>query len=457
MQLVSNGAGGGTRTPTGAMPTWPSTMRVYQFRHLRASGNARIIARPPGLSTGADSDLTERSSSNLAGPKKGEPKSCVAHIPMRDLTWVDTPEGLQQAIKKARGAKMVALDAEMDSFFVYTTKLCLVQMSFEQSDFLIDPLNIEDLTPLNEITLDPSVIKVFHAGENDVPYFRSRGVKFKNIFDTHIAAKILDLSSKSLGGLIELYFDLVLAKDQSRADWRVRPLPDDQVAYARQDTQYLCELAEKLLQELEQADAGKEARQAFESLEEIDLRVKEFDPDGWVKIKGSRELTGVQRTIMRNLFAWRERVAEAEDLALFRVAPNGALIGLARKRFSSAEQVKTWARSKFFKDHAAEIAELMESARNEGPIPMPVTKSRLSRDWTAADEKLFDALRKWRNEESEKRGVEPSRILSNRQLKKVARERPKDSKSLAKLDGLEPWKVEEFGPQVLGVLEARRS
>ncbi|MCA9779796.1 MAG: HRDC domain-containing protein [Candidatus Eremiobacteraeota bacterium] len=375
---------------------------------------------------------------------------------MRTLTWVDTPTALKQAISESKGAERIALDAEMDSYFVYKTKLCLVQMSVEDRDYLIDPLSLSDLTPLNELTENPDIIKVFHAGENDVPYFRSREVRFKNIFDTHIAAKFLELSSKSLGGLVELYFDVVLAKDQSRADWRIRPLPEEQVEYARQDTQYLCPLAERLWDELKEADASKEARQTFAGLEELDLRVKEFDPDGWARIKGSKELSPSHRTVLKELFACRERLAEEEDLALFRIAHNGALLSLARKRFQTVDQLKGWAKSPTLKKNAGVLLEAMERGREAGPIPFPSPRGRHGNDWSKEDEKVFEVLRKWRNEESEKKGVEPSRIFSNRQLKNVARERPKDSKSLAKVDGLEPWKLEEYGAEVIRLVSSAK-
>ena len=368
---------------------------------------------------------------------------------MRALTWIDTPAALKQAISETKGADRIALDAEMDSYFVYKTKLCLVQMTVGERDYLIDPLSLPDLTPLNELTENPEITKVFHAGENDVPYFRSRGVKFKNIFDTHIAARFLELSSKSLGGLVELYFDVALAKDQSRADWRIRPLPEEQVEYARQDTMYLCTLAEKLSEELKEADAAREARQTFAGLEELDLRVKEFDPDGWAKIKGAKELSPPHRSVLKELFACREEIAEAEDLALFRIAHNGALLGLARKRFRTVDQLRDWAKSPTLKKNASALLEAMERGREAGAIPFPSPRSRHGQDWSKDDEKVFEVLRKWRNEESEKRGVEPSRIFSNRQLKSVARERPKDSKSLAKVDGLEPWKLEEYGAEVV--------
>lgn len=382
----------------------------------------------------------------FAGPK------CPS---MRELIWVDTSSGLKEMVARAKDADILALDAEMDSFFCYHTKLCLVQLSVGTQDYLIDPLAITDLSLLNEITQDSSIRKVFHAGENDVPYFRQRGVEFSNIFDTHLAAKLLDLPTKSLGGLVERYFEVVLPKDQSRADWRIRPLPEEQVTYAQQDTCYLCPLAEILTKELQESGILTEASQGFRMLESLSLRVKAFEPQGWAKIKGAKELTGVQRSVLQELYAWREREAESADLAVFRIAHNGALLGLSRKRFRNIEQLKDWAKAPIFKEHAAEIFQLIEKGHQRGPIPFPELRKRNSEDWSAADEKLFEKLRKWRNEESEKRGIDPSRVFSNRQLKTVARSRPVDAQGLAKLEGVEAWKVEQYGDMVLEVVGAQ--
>ena len=161
-------------------------------------------------------------------------------------------------------------------------------MAVGETDILIDSLALKDLSPLNELTQDPKILKVFHAGENDVPYFRQHGVEFRNIFDTHLAARLLDLPSKSYGGLVEIYFKVELQKDQQRTDWRVRPLADEQLTYARQDTQYLAELAELLQPELVEAEADEEAGHIFRSLESRVLREKAFDPDAWAKIREPR-------------------------------------------------------------------------------------------------------------------------------------------------------------------------
>lgn len=373
---------------------------------------------------------------------------------MRDLLWVDTARDLADVVERIRDCALVAFDAEMDSYYSYRTKLCLVQVSAGNWDALIDPLALTDLSALNEVTEDPEIVKVFHAGENDVPYFRGHQVRFNNIFDTHIAAKVLELPTKSLGGLVERYFEVVLPKDQSRADWRIRPLPEEQVEYARQDTLYLCELAEILQRELDEAEAVEEAEGHFKALEPRELREKSFEPDGWVRIKGVNELSAVQRSVMAELYRWREEEAERQDLAVFRVVQNGALLSLSRKRFSEPGQLKTWAKSDVLRDNAEVLVGLIQAGLNRGGIPLPDLRKKKPVDWSAADEKLFAKLREWRNTESERRGVEPSRIMANKQLKKIARERPSSPAGLASLDGVESWMVEKYGDDLLKVLAA---
>lgn len=413
-------------------------MRVYQFRHLRV--NVEFVHYSKRRKV-----VNICARSRLWIPEKSG---------MRELVWVDTEEALVKAVEDNLGEPLVALDAEMDSYYCYRTKLCLVQMTVGKRDYLIDSLALESLAPLNRITEDPNVVKVFHAGENDVPYFRKHGVEFTNIFDTHIAAKILELSSKSLGGLVDIYFEIDLPKDQSRADWRIRPLPDEQVEYARQDTLYLCELAELLQKELEESDSLEEARQYFSSIESLSLREKVFDPETWGKIKGSRDLSGVQRSILSEIFVWREKLAEEKDLAVFRIAHNGALISLSRKRFTEPSQLKGWAKNDYFRDHASELISLMKKGRERGSIPFPDLRKKKNGDWSPADEKLFNVLRQWRNEESERRGVDPSRVLCNKQLKKVARKRPSSDQCLRTVDGLEAWKVDEFGNKLIELVGA---
>lgn len=377
---------------------------------------------------------------------------CATPPPMRTLTWVETASQLEDAVGELARQPSIALDAEMDSYFVYHTKLCLVQISAGEHDYLIDSLALQDLSSLNKVTMDPAVRKVVHAGENDVPYFRGRGVTFANLFDTHVAAKLLDLESKSLAGLVELYFGVTLSKDHQRSDWRLRPLPEEQIAYAREDTLYLNRLADRLEAELRDAGLQVEAEQAFATLERFEVRKKDWDPDGWARIKGANELTGSQRTALAALYGWRDQLASKEDLALFRVVGNGLLLALARKKFNDAKELKAWAKSPWLSDHSSELVELLRRARERGPIAFPELGRKRFGGLGPEEEELFGRLREWRNEESRRKDVPPERVFSNRQLKKIAKKQPRDLQGLKDVEGVEPWRVDEYGAAVLALL-----
>lgn len=405
-----------------------------------ALNRARLPIPPP----------SRGNNSGIITDSGGLSTKCVQPLPyMRRLVWVDTAQGLEQTVGELAGHQSIALDAEMDSYFVYHTKLCLVQISAGETDYLVDSLAIEDLTPLNRVTTDPAILKVVHAGENDVPYFRGRGVTFVNLFDTHVAAKLLELESKSLAGLVELYFGVTLSKDHQRSDWRVRPLPEEQVAYAREDTLYLNELAAKLRQELAAGGLEMEAEQAFQTLERFEVRKKDWDPDGWAKIKGAKELTGQQRTALAALYGWRDQLASRADLALFRVVGNGLLLALARKRFSRPDELQAWAKSPWLTDNSAELVEILARAREKGAIPFPELGRKQFGGLDADEEKLFGRLREWRNEESRRKEVPPERVFSNRQLKRIAKRQPRSLDELKGLEGVEPWRVDEFGETIL--------
>lgn len=349
--------------------------------------------------------------------------------------------------------RSIALDAEMDSYFVYHTKLCLVQISAGESDYLVDSLALPDLSGLNAVTMDSSIRKVVHAGENDIPYFRKSGVTFSNLFDTHLAAKLLELESKSLAGLVELYFGVTLSKDHQRSDWRLRPLPEEQIAYAREDTLYLNELADRLQTQLAEAGLGIEAEQAFETLERFEVKKKDWDPDGWAKIKGAKELSGSQRSALAALYGWRDQLASRQDLALFRVVGNGLLLALARKKFSDPAELRAWAKSPWLSDNSEELVELLRRARDRGPVGFPELGRKRFGGLDPEEEACFERLREWRNEESRRKEVPPERVFSNRQLKKIAKWRPLDLEALRKVEGVEPWRVEEFGSAVLELLK----
>jgi exosome complex exonuclease RRP6 len=65
---------------------------------------------------------------------------------------------------------------------------------------------------------------------------RDFGLCIINLFDTGQASRVLAYPSASLAHLLERHTGFVADKRYQLADWRLRPLPQDMLAYARADT-----------------------------------------------------------------------------------------------------------------------------------------------------------------------------------------------------------------------------
>ncbi len=123
------------------------------------------------------------------------------------LIWVDTNQKLMDMIGDLKNHQSIGIDTESDSLYVYKEKVCLIQISTPDRDYLVDPLNINDLSPLNQILSDSKTEKIFHAAEYDLICLkRDYEFEINNIFDTMIASRILGKKSIGLSALLETYF-----------------------------------------------------------------------------------------------------------------------------------------------------------------------------------------------------------------------------------------------------------
>ncbi|MEK9144606.1 MAG: ribonuclease D, partial [Elusimicrobiota bacterium] len=196
--------------------------------------------------------------------------------PPRILTTISHLEWLAERL---HGERRLAVDVESDGFFAYREKVCLIQISSEKEDFIVDPLAAKDLSPLSRFMSDREVEKVFHASEYDILCLkRDFGFRIHGIFDTMVAARILGEPKLGLAHLIGKHFGVHLSKKLQRANWGKRPLSPEHLEYARMDTHYLLRLRDILERELEGRKLIKEAREAFGRLELLEHQAREFDP-----------------------------------------------------------------------------------------------------------------------------------------------------------------------------------
>ena len=161
----------------------------------------------------------------------------------------------QNFIHNLEKTAYVAVDTESNSFYAYFNRICLIQVSTEEQDYIIDPFSLDGIGAFGEILSNPGIEKIFHAAPNDIAGLK-RDFKFRvhNIFDTSIAAKMLGYKQLGLAPILLEHFGISLNKKWQRYDWGRRPLRDEQIEYARLDTHFLIPLRHRLVAELEEKE-----------------------------------------------------------------------------------------------------------------------------------------------------------------------------------------------------------
>jgi ribonuclease D len=337
--------------------------------------------------------------------------------PSSPLHFIDDQGSLNRVVAELAKSSGFAVDAEMDSYYCYYTKLCLIQISTEHNDYLIDPLIGLDLTSLGRVFADPLIKKFAHAAENDIPYFRkATGCDFAGLFDTHLAAKTLEHPKSGLAGLLEEFQGISIDKQYQTADWRIRPLPPEMAEYARNDTCHLIALAHQLMPLLEEQNVSQSAEFRFRQACQVVLQEKRFNAWGWQKISGATKLPPVAQSVLHSLYTWREHKARELDLSLFRVLPDGIMSSI------SANAVKSGANPllRYNHPHLRQYEkELLESIRYglSNPSQVSAEQPKPKNSMTRQEEKQFKAVRDWRN-------AQQLQILTNRAITDLVTSKP---------------------------------
>jgi ribonuclease D len=251
----------------------------------------------------------------------------------RQWTWVDTLVKRRYAEKEIKASPVLCIDTEYDSFRYFRDKLCLIQIKAEKRTYLFDPLNDLDISFLAEPFANSAILKILHAGDNDIRLLkRDYGFAFKNIFDTHRAAAILGCHYLSLSTLIGQYLGIDLEKKKKiqRSQWDKRPLSEEQLQYAVLDTAYLRPLYEKLVAEIYAKGLGKEALRAFADIAAVTWQEKTLDIQAHKKIKPYAFLSVDQKKSLKLLWSWRFQKARDLNRAIFMILSDQELVHLTK-------------------------------------------------------------------------------------------------------------------------------
>ena len=368
-----------------------------------------------------------------------------------DPVLITRPGPLRNLVDRLERERILAVDTESNSLYAYREQVCLIQFSTPNEDILVDPLALDDLSPLAPLFADPKIEKVFHAAEYDlITLKRDFGFRFENLFDTMMAARILGWEEVGLGSILKAEFGVQLDKRFQRANWGQRPLPRELLSYARLDTRYLIALRRRLQQELQAKGLLALANEDFGRLRHVNGRSPENQPDACWRVSGSYDLSGQEAAVLQELCRYRDQVARSLNRPLFKVIGDRALLGIAKV---APGDVRDLNRSGLLSPRQLQRhGEALVRAVRRGLKAEPIYPPRSPRPEDAYLGRL-DALREWRKRKGRDLGVSSDVVIPRDLMYTLVEENPQDADTLAQVMKDVPWRLDRFGDEILAVLE----
>jgi ribonuclease D len=366
--------------------------------------------------------------------------------------WVDTEDSLRGLAADLERQYRIAVDTESNSLHAYRERVCLIQFSTEEKDYLVDALAFEAIPPLAAVFENENIEKIFHAVEYDIICLhRDYGIVCNNIFDTMVAARTLGYAAVGLGSLLESKFGVEVNKRYQKADWGQRPLPPEMLAYARLDTHYLIALRDLLAIELIEHKLTAYAAEDFTRLGRVIFTPHRNHRTAWDRITGAQDLDPAQSALLEELCKWREKTAERLDRPPFKVIGDDKLLSLTQNapadRPGLAEagltdlQIERFGTGLLQAIRRGQEAEPVERQPNHRHRPPEAVLRRL------------DRLRNWRKKTAAEMGVDSDIILPRGHMTAIAEQGPRTPEELRALMNDLPWRYRRFGEDILRVVK----
>jgi ribonuclease D len=363
---------------------------------------------------------------------------------------ITRPDSLNQMANQLENEPILAVDTESNSLYAYKEQVCLIQFSTPQDDFLVDPLVLDDLTPLGNLFSDPKIEKIFHAAEYDlITLKRDYKFKFENLFDTMIAARILGWEQIGLGSILRAEFDVELDKRYQRANWGKRPIPPEMVDYARLDTHYLIPLRFRLKNELLSQKRWPIAQEDFARLRYVNGRDPGDQPEPCWRVRGAYDLNAQQAAVLLELCVYRMGVAESINRPLFKVISDQTLLAISEVCPRSERELRTVPKlsQKQYQRHRDGLLHAVQLGLQADPV-YPPRNPKPDEAYLAR----LEALRTWRKVTGKKNDVKSDVVLPRDVMFAIAARDPGTLQELGEVMVQLPWRLEQYGEQILGVL-----
>ncbi len=367
--------------------------------------------------------------------------------------WIKTRPRLKEIARILGQAIIIGVDLESDSLYHYYEKVCLLQIATESASFVLDPLELKDLSVLQPVFSNPGIRKVFHGADYDIrSLYRDFQLEVNNLFDTQMACQFLGLQETGLEAVLRNRFQVELNKKFQRADWSRRPLSQEMVEYATMDGQYLIPLARELKRELEEMGRLSWVEEECRFMTKV-----RFTPPSpaplYLKVKGAGNLDPRSLAVLETLLEFREAQAQKMDLPPFKVIRNEPLLELSVKKPLRLEEMET-GKALSRKEIDRYGTRLLQGIHRALAVPdtnLPVYPREARPDWPTPVRNRIKALKHWRDQQAKELKIEPGILINNTLINALALKNPRSLKEMEEIPGLKRWVKDHFGQKILVV------
>jgi ribonuclease D len=362
------------------------------------------------------------------------------------MNLITTTHALAEACTRLATHSFVTIDTEFLRESTYFPVLCVIQMASSEEAVVVDALaSGVDLEPFFQLMANERVLKVFHAGRQDIEIvWHHAGLIPHPVFDTQVAAMVLGYGdSISYEQLVQRITGDHLDKSHRFTDWSRRPLSQAQIAYAISDVTHLRDVYLTLSADLERRQRTEWVNEEMEIL--ISPETYRLDPESaWERLR-TRVRKPKELAVLIEVAAWREREARARDVPRGRVLKDEVIGDIAVQAPTTLEKLaalrslpKGFERSRW----GEAIIEAVGRGLARDPKTLPrIEKARATANGAATVELLKVLLRMT----AERHAVAAKVIATVEDLDRIAAD---DAADVAALRG---WRRELFGDNALAL------
>ena len=364
--------------------------------------------------------------------------------------YIDNQETLEAFVERARASSVLAIDTEFLREKTYYARLCLLQLATDDEVAIVDPFAVNDLHVLVPLLADRGIVKLFHAGGQDLEIlYREVGMLPEPIFDTQVAAALLGHTQQiGYGALVHSVCGVNLKKVDSYTDWSRRPLSDSQLEYAADDVVYLPGIYREMCAMLDAR--GRREWLAPDFAELSDPARYEADPrQRFRRLKRVSSLSRRQLSAAREVAAWREEEAARRDVPRKWVITDEQIVEACKREARSIDELfmVRGMREKLPTRDARTVAALLRKGLDEPQDRWPVL-DRASKSEPNVDAQLdlMEAVVRLRAREN---GIAMQTLASRDDLARLARGYTEE------VDVLRGWRRAMVGEELLDLLAGR--